>query len=431
MAASLLAVKEQGVRFTGLWRHPDFLKLWAGQTISAFGWVSLPVVAILALEATPLQVTLLSLADLAPGLLIGLFAGVWVDRLRRRPILIVTDVGRALLLGTVPVAALLGRLHIEQLYLVALLVSMLRVFFDVAYRAYLPALLERGDLLEGNSKLQASGSVAEFTVSSLSGVLVQTLTAPIAILADAVSFLVSAFFIAIIRKPEAALAPAEDEQNTWREMTEGLRLLARDRLLRVVAVTTGLFNLFRAMVGVVIMLYVLRELGLLPVIVWPLFAFGGISAFFAAALAGRITRRLGVGRTLIGGLCVSGTATFFIPLAGGPLALIVVLLVGQQLLGDGAATIYEINLVSLVQSITPDRFQGRVNGSIRLMEWGAMLAGTFIGGVLGQAAGLRPVLLVAASGWLLSGVWLLFSPVRRLRELPSAAEKVGAAALGR
>jgi|SRR5579859_4375017 len=410
------------MRLTGLWRHPDFRKLWAGQTISAFGSLvsrfALPVTAILVLGATPLQITLLSAAELAPGLLVSFFVGAWVDRLRRRPILIAADLGRAVLLGAIPVAALLGILRIEQLYLVALLVSVLTVFFDVAYRSYLPTLVRREELLEGNSKLQASNSVAEVAGFGLAGVLVQALTAPVAILTDALSFLVSAFSVALIRKREPPSAATGEQANAWREIGQGIRLLLSNPILRAIAGTSGTFNLFRNMFGVVIMLYFLRELHLQPVILGPLFAIGGVSAFLGAVLAERLTRRWGLGHTLIGALLVDGFLSLLIPLAGGPLLLVLVLLATPQLFGDGAATIYEINQISLVQAMTPDRWQGRINGTLRFIEWAAMLLGLLVGGVLGQTIGLRATLFVAAVGGLLSALWLLFSPARRLREYP-------------
>jgi MFS family permease len=421
------------MRFTGLWRHPDFLKLWAGQTVSVFGSListfALPVTAILLLQATPLQITLLSAAEYAPGLLVSFFAGAWVDRLRRRPILIAADLGRAVLLGSIPVAALLGALRIEQLYLVALLVSVLAVFFDVAYRSYLPSLVRREDLLEGNSKLQASASVAEVAGFGLAGVLVQALTAPVAILFDALSFLASAGSVAIIRKAEPTPTPAEARPNAWREIGLGIRALLCNPILRASAGASGTFNLFRNMIGVVIMLFFLRELRLPPIILGPLFALGGISAFLGALLAERLTRRWGVGRTLLGGLLLSGLATLLVPLAGGPLLLALGLLAASQLLGDGAATIYEINQISLVQAMTPDRLQGRINASNRFIEWAAMLLGLLVGGVLGQTIGLRLTLFVAAAGGLLSGVWLLFSPARRLRSYPAPAEEPASAAV--
>lgn len=419
------------MRFTGLWRHPDFMKLWAGQTISVFGSLittfALPVLAILMLKATPLQITLLSAAEYAPGLLVSFFAGAWVDRLRRRPILIAADLGRAVLLATIPAAALLGILRIEQLYVVALLVSMLAVFFDVAHRSYLPSLVTREELLEGNSKLGASASVAEVAGFGLGGVLVQALTAPMTILVDALSFLVSAGSLAIIRQKEPAPAPSDKQPNAWREIIQGIRLLVSNPILRASAGASGTFNLFRNMVGVVIMLFFLRELNLQPIVLGPLAALGGVSAFVGALLAERLTQRWGLGRALLGSLLFTSLTTFLVPLAGGPLPLVLGLLAASQLLGDGAATIYEINQLSLIQAVTPDRLQGRINASNRFIEWAAMLVGLLIGGVLGQTIGLRPTLVVAAAGETMAWLWLLFSPVRRLRGYPTPAEAPEAA----
>jgi predicted MFS family arabinose efflux permease len=405
----------------GLWSQPDFLKLWAGQTISAFGSMvsafALPVTAILLLKATPLHITLLGAAEIAPGLLVSLFAGAWVDRLRRRPVLIIADVGRALLLGSIPAAALLGVLRIELLYVVALLVSVCAVFFDVAYLSYLPSLVRRRNLLEGNSRLQASASAAEVAGFGLGGALVQALTAPIAILVDAVSFLVSAFSVAIIRRPEPAPAQSEWHHGVTRDIGLGIRLVLQEPTLLAGLGASATFNMFRSMVGVVIMLYMIRRLDLSPLILGQLFALGGISAFLGAVVAGPVTRRWGVGPTMLGSLALSGLATFLVPLAGGPLAAVLVALAASQLLGDGASTIYEINQVTLVQSMAAFAMQGRLNASKRFADWAARLLGLLAGGLMGQAVGLRPTLFVAAAGGLLSALWLLFSPVRRLRVL--------------
>ena len=407
----------------GLWSHPDFLKLWSGQTISIFGAMvtkfALPVTAILLLKATPLQIMLLGAAEYAPGLLVSFFAGAWVDRMRRRPILITADLGRAVLLGSIPAAALLWTLHIEQLYLVALLAGVLAVFFDVASLSYLPSLVRREELLEGNGKLQASASVAEVAGFGVGGVLVQALTAPVAILIDAVSFLISALSVAIIHRSEPLPSSWEKRPKVWPEIGKGIRLLLRNPVLRASAGASGTFNLFRNMVGVVIMLYFIRVVSLQPVILGPLFACGGMSAFVGALLAEPLTRRWGIGRTLLGSLVLSGLATLLIPLAGGPLPLVLGLLAASQLLGDGTSTIYEINQISLIQAMTPEGVQGRINASKRFVDWSAMLLGLLAGGLLGQTIGLRLTLFAAAAGGLLSVLWLLFSPARRLREYPT------------
>ena len=410
-------------RFTGLWRHHDFLKLWAGQTISLFGTLvgnlSLTFVAIIFLNATPIQVALLNAAKLAPGLVVGLFAGVWVDRLRRRPVMIVMDIGRAATLGMIPVLAAVHHLTIGLLYAIVLIVSVLTVFFDVAYRSYLPSLVRREELMEGNSKLTASASVSEFSGFGVAGVLVQLLSAPGAIAIDAVSFLVSALSLATIRHEEPRTISSAEQQGTWREIGEGLRLVRDNPLFRTLAGVTGTWYFFRSIIGAMIMLFITRELGVSPALQGVIYSIGGVSSFFGAVLAERVTRRWGIGPTMLWMLLLTVVSSILIPLASGPLAVIVILLVLPQIFGDGAATLYEIDQVSLLQASTPDRLLGRMNASIRFIEWSTMLVGLLVGGVLGEAIGLRPALFCAVGGQLLAPLWLALSPVRALREHPA------------
>jgi Na+/melibiose symporter-like transporter len=348
---------------------------------------------------------------------------VWVDRLRRRPLLIWADAGRALTLGSIPVAALLGALHIEQLYVVALLVSVLSVVFDVAYRSFLPSLISRAELMEGNSKLQASAAAAEAAGFGVAGVLVQALSAPLAILVDAASFVVSACSLALIRTAERGPSPtdatAEAGAEVWRELGEGLQLLLSNPLQRTIVATTGIFHLFQDLFGVVVMLFFVRELHLPVALMGPLFAIGGVSALYGATVAERAVRAFGLGRTMVGSLVVSIGAALCIPLAGGGPWLVVGLLAVQQVLGDAPLTVYEISQVSLLQATTPQRLQGRVNAGIHVVEGGAAVAGLLIGGVLGQTIGLRPTLLVGCAGMLLAAGRLAFSPVRTLRAYPA------------
>ena len=420
-----------GARFTGLWRHADFLKLWAGQTVSLFGSLitrfALPLVAVLTLEATPFQVAAISALEVAPGLLVGLFAGVWVDRLRRRPILIATDLARALLLGSVPLAALLGRLRIEHLYVVAFGTSLLSLFFEVAYRSYLPTLVRREELVEGNSKLQASGSVAEVAGFGLAGLLVQLLTAPMAIMVDALTFVVSAVSLLLIRRaepPPSGEEHAEAGQGVWREIGQGLATLWRMPAVRAIAGATATDLFFIHIFVAVLFLFFVRELRLPPALMGALFAIGGVSALIGALFAERVTRRFGLGRTMLGTLVLNRLATFFIPLAGGPLPLASALVAAEQT-SDGIATIYQINQTSLLQTIVPDRLQGRVNASLHVLEQSAMLLGLLVGGFLGQAIGLRPTLFVGISGALLAVLWLYFSPIRAMRDFPTLPSEQG------
>src|SRR5262249_17922624 len=298
--------------------------------------------AILFLAATPAQLGLLRVADLLPKFLAGLIAGGWVDRLRRRPIMIAADLGRALLLGTIPAAALLHRLRIEQLYAVTFLTGLLTLFFDIANRSYLPTLIRREELVEGNSKLTASASVAEFGAFSLAGWLVQWLTGPIAVLVDAVSFLFSALFLGMIRAPEPPPLPNAERQGMKEEVVEGLRVVLRDRILLALAVTTLILSLSGGMIGTGIVAFITRTLGFKPGILGMIWAVGGVTSMLGAMAAGPLGRRLGTGPAMAFGLFFSGLGTLLVPLARGATLLSGALLVGNQMITDPAHTVYEI-----------------------------------------------------------------------------------------
>ncbi|MBI4497088.1 MAG: MFS transporter [Chloroflexi bacterium] len=411
-----------------MWRNPDFVKLWAGQTISHFGSLvsgtALPFTAILVLGAAPLQLAFLSAADLIAGLLVGLVAGVWVDRLRRRPILIGADMGRAVLLASVPAAAFVGLLRMEHLYVVAFLTGVLTICFDVAYLSYLPALVRREDLVEANSTLSASAAVAEVGALGSAGWLVQWFTAPIAVLLDALSFVCSALLVGWIRAPEPA--PAGQRQNLRREIAEGLGVLWRNPLLRALAGSIVTLECSSRMVGTVILLFASRELGFGPGFLGMVFAVGGISSLMGALLAGRAADRFGIGPVMVAGLVGTGLGVLFVPLAHGATVLAALLLVANQLVTDPAWTIYEINQVSLRQAIIPHGLLGRVNASIRFLGLGAMLLGALLGGVLGETVGLRATLVVGAAGMCLAAAWLALSPVRTLKVPPGAVERAPA-----
>jgi len=404
-------------KLTGLWCHPDFLRLWSGQTISVFGSMiggtAMDFTAILFLGATPLQLGVLNAMKIVPALLAGLFAGAWVDRLHRRPLLIGADIGRALVLSSLPLAALLGALHIAQLYVVALLVSILTVFFDVAYQAYLPMLVGKPDLVEGNSKLSASAAVAEFGGFSVAGGLVQALTAPMAILIDAASFVVSAVTLGMIRTREAAIIPA-GESDLYNEIGEGLKTVWCHPLLRASAAVELLHNLGNGVFAALVVLYMSRGLGFNPAVLTPIWAVGGVSSFFGAALAPRVSMRWGAGWVMALGLGVAGLSSLFIPLASGATLLSAAFLAIAQL-GDGFFTVYQINVVSLWQSITHARLLGRVNATMKFIALAATLAGSLLGGLLGQTLGVRATLAGAVACTLLAAVVLGLSPMRKFK----------------
>lgn len=409
------------MRFSGLWQHPDFMRLWMGQTVSVFGsmigGLALQFVAILTLQATPLQVATLGILSLIPGFAVGLLAGVWVDRLPRKPLLIACDIGRFVVLVSVPVAALLGGLSMPLLYAVAFLSGVLGTFFDVAYHAYLPSLVRSDQLLEGNSKLSASASVAEAGGFGIAGWLVQWLTAPIAVLVDAVSFLFSALSLATIRKPEAISRHSQSEGNIWLEARAGLATLWNQPVVRALVGSSTLLALFGRIFGSMIILFITRELGLAPGLQGMIFAIGGLSSLLGALVAGPLTRHFGLGPTLVISMVLISLGMLAPALAVGAGLVAIVLLVINQLLTDPAWTLHNITELTLRQSLIPAEVLGRVNGSVRFLEFGANLLGMLLGGVLGEVLGARTTLMIGACGGLVSAVWLWASPVWRYRQV--------------
>ena len=408
-------------RLRGLWSNPDFVKLWSGQTISELGSritrEGIPLTAVLTLHAGTVQMGFLTALGGAAVLVFGLIAGVWVDRLRRRPILIAADLGRAAILASVPAAAVAGVLSMGQLYAVAALAGILTVFFDVAYQSYLPALVARDQILEGNSKLALSSSIAEIAGPGLTGVLVQLITAPIAILFDAVSFLFSALMVLLIRKPEPPPVRREPE-HLVAETLAGLRFIFGDPSLRPLALRSATMFLSMGFLGPLYVLYAIQILHLRPAVLGVVIALGGVGAMVGSVLAPRLVRRFGLGATFVGSSLVQGLTTLLIPLAGTPgtvPAFAVACLMVPQLFGDMAFMIYFINELTLRQQVAPEHVLGRVNAGMQLLARGIWPLGALIGGSLAAAIGVRPTLTIAAAGVILSTFWLVASPLRRLR----------------
>jgi predicted MFS family arabinose efflux permease len=407
----------------GLWANADFRKLWLGRTISEIGSritrEGLPLTAVLVLAATPLQMGVLAAMGAVPVLLVGLFAGVWVDRRRRRPILIAADVGRAALLLTIPLAAWRGWLHMGQLLVVAALTGVLTVFFNVADQSFLPVLVSRAHLIEGNSKLEASGGVAEIAGPPLAGVLVQTITAPMAILLDAVSFLVSAATVVAIRTPEPPPAPVEPHSHVGQEIRQGLRVLLGQPILRALAITGSIGSFFGGFYATLYTLYVVRVVGASPAVLGLLVAAGGVGCLAGAALAGPVVQRYRLGPAMVAAAAVSAAAGFTAPLAGGrPLAIAVSLLLGGQFFNDAASQLFSIQAVSLRQTITPDSLLGRINASMHVLEGGVHPFGILVGGALASVISIQHTFFLAALGGVLGALWVVYSPIRHLRAAP-------------
>jgi MFS family permease len=405
-----------------LLRHRDFLLLWAAQTTSMFGsfvgGTAVQFTAVLVLKASPAEMALLALAQVVPGFLAGLLAGVVVDRLPRRRLMMAADAGRALLLLSIPLATALGGLSLAWLAAVAFLTGVLTVFFDVAYESFLPGLVGRAAVLEGNSKLAASAATSEVLGFGAAGWLVQWLTAPFAVLVDAFSFLASALFLGRIRTVEPRRERDVDPVGLRAEFLEGLGVIWRQPALRVLAVIHVLRSLFGQLFGTLYLLFVTRDLGLQPGVLGLIFAVGGVTSLFGAGLAAPLANRFGVPGAIGVSLLLAGVGTIFIPLAGGGAGLVIALLVANQVVTDPFETAFSVNELSLRQSVAEDRVLGRVSGSVRFLSFASMLLGTGLAAVLGERAGLRNALFVGAGGQVLAAlVWILAAA--RARKSPS------------
>lgn len=404
---------------------PEFLKLWAAETVSVFGFqisgLALPLTAALTLRATPAQMGVLNALDTLPFLLFGLFAGALVDRIRRRPLMVRVDLVRAALLAVVPLAALLGVLHMEVLYVVAFLVGVATLLFDVAYQSFLPSVVRRDQLTDGNAKLETSRALSGILGPGLAGGLVQLVTAPIAIFVNALTFLLSAAFLGMMRVQEAPPAPS-DTPNVWREIGEGVRVVTHNPMLRAIAACTSISNFFSAAAGAVFVLYATRTLSLNPALLGTVLGVGGAGALIGALLAARLPERFGVGRVLVVSAGLFPLSAVLVPLARPGLSAVLLLAAAQ--FGTGLAVlVYNVAQVSLRQAITPRRLLGRMNATMRFFVWGTMPLGALLGGALGGLLDLRVTLVLAALGQALAVLPVLLSPVRGLRAIPDLADE--------
>jgi MFS family permease len=405
-----------------LWRHPDFRTLWIGATISDFGSaitsLALPLTAVLILQASPAQMGFLGAAGTLPALLFSLLAGVWVDRVRRRPLLIGADLGRAVLIGAIPLIAMFGILRIEYLYLVSFLAGSLTLVFDIASTSWLPQIVSRERLVEGNSKLALSGSVASIAGPGLAGSLIQLLTAPLAMLVDAASFLGSALCLSLIRPHEETAARSGPHASVWHEIGEGLQWIVKTTSLRAMTISSGLGSLAISMQQTVFILFVSRELRLAPTYLGIVVASGGIASVLGAFFADQVAKQLGPGPAIICGTTLGCLSQAVIPLTHGPVLIQMVLLICAQCIRGIGTPIYSINQLSVRQMLTPDWVLGRVNASRRFIVFGISPIGALIGGALGELIGLRLTLVAATAVMLCALLWLISSPLRTLSEPP-------------
>jgi MFS family permease len=411
-----------------LWRNRDFALLWSAQSVSMVGsevsGLALPLVAILVLHASTFAVAALGVVEFLPFVLLTLPAGVWVDRLRRRPILIAADVGRAVVLGSVPLTYAFGGLTLVQLYAVGFLTGVFTVFFDVSYQSYLPALVDKEHVIEGNAKLELSRAGSQVAGPTLAGALVSALTASYAVAVDAFSFVVSALCLMRIRKPEPEPVVFEDRQPMRAEIATGLRYTWRHPLLRPLILQIGMGNFFNASISSILLVFAVRDLHLTATTIGIAFSVGNAGLLLGATIARRLAAALGIGPTLICGAVATGVA--WLLLAVAPRHAAIPLLALAQFVWSLGAVLYFVNGISLIQTITPDRLLGRVNASRRFAVWGVIPFGSLLGGALGTALGLRTAIWIGATGAALSSIPLLVSPMRHVRRTEDAEKMVRA-----
>ena len=411
----------------GVWRSPAYVRLWSASVISGLGsaitTLALPLLAAITLNATPFQMGLLVAAESAPILLFGLVTGVWVDRRAKRPVMVAADIGRAALLLLVPLTAWLGVLRIELLLAIAFLVGTLSVVFEIASQSYLPVILPTDELTAGNARLHTGWGIAEVGGPGLAGWLTQVFSAPIAILVDGVSYLVSAAFLVGIRVPEAARTTEDGlRPHFWHELLEGVRLVAGSPILRATAAATGIWNLFDGARWAVLVLFLTRTLELEAGTVGVIFTAGAAGFLLGSLLPERAARRIGLGRAILLGIVLAVPSELLTSLAAGPPATAAAIAGAGFFLTGLTIPIYDVNQFSLRQAVTPLRLQGRVSATMRTLIRGLVPVGALLGGILAERIGLRGVMIVSALGGPLAFLAIWFSPVRTLLAPPERIE---------
>jgi MFS family permease len=405
----------------------DFRRLWFGQTISVFGdqitQLGIPLVAVLTLGADATEMGTLTAAGLLPHLLFSLPAGVWLDRVRaRRRLMIAADVGRAALIASIPVAAALGSLSMPQLYVVGFLTGSLAVVFDLSWNTLFVAVTQRDRYVEAMALLNGSRSLASVGGPTIGGLLVQVLGAPLAMLADALSFLGSVVFLRRIESPEP---PIEPEEGPIRErLLAGLAFVIRDPIMRPTLLSVATINLFTFASSALFILYATITLGVSPGALGLALGMGGVGAVLGAIVASRIGRRIGLGPAYALGCLIFPVSLLLIPLAGPDMSmpLILALIFGSEFGAGIGVMILDINVGAIIYARTPDRIRGRAGGAFRFVNYGVRPVGALLGGLLGGAIGVREGIAVATIAAIGGVLFLIGSPVLRLRDLPEVSE---------
>ena len=405
-----------------LLRQQLFRRYWVGQTISLFGdqvtLIALPLTAVLILDAGPAQMGYLVAAELAPNLLFSLHAGAWIDRRgRRREAMIATDLGRAALIATVPIAYAADALSMEHLYVVAFLTGTLTVVFSVASASLFTTLVRRDEYVEASSLLYGSRAFSFVAGPTVGGAIVQVFKAPVALVIDAVSYVLSAAFLASIRPREAETDEAEGGH-----VLAGLRYIRRTPVILAALCATATINFFNFMFWALFVLYVTRTLGVSPGALGILLGAAAVGGLIGAVIAGRVSRRIGIGPAFVFGCVLFTVPLVLVPLADGPHRVVLAMLFTAEFLSGLGVMILDIAAGSIFAAQIPEQLRARVSGAYGFVNNGIRPLGALAGGALGAWIGLRPTLWIATLGALLGVLWLLPSPLPRLKELPEAPE---------
>jgi MFS family permease len=405
-----------------LWQRRDFMLLWSGQTVSEVGsavtQLALPLLAVITLDASTLEVGLLTACTNVAFLLVALPAGAWVDRWRRKPVLVWGDLGRVVLLGSIPLAQVLGVLQLAELYVVAVLTGVLTVFFDVAYQSYVPVLVKSDELVDANGKIGASQAFGQVAGPSIAGVLIGTIGAAYAIVVDAASFLVSGSLTSAIRRREDQPAPRPTGRRLRDDIKDGLFFVVQHPILKRIVGCTGTSNFFSSAFLAVEAVFLVRVLDASPAIIGAVFSIGSIGGLIGGALAGRIAKRVGSARVIWLSIAVTGPFQFLAAIAvpGWGVTLLAISVFALSI----GSVVYNSAQVSYRQAICPPALLGRMNASVRFIVWGTMPLGGLAGGIAGALIGVRTTVFLTAIGQTSAALWLTFSPLFGMRDVPTA-----------
>ncbi|OPD56276.1 MFS transporter [Bacillus anthracis] len=401
-------------------RNNNFSKLWIGETVSMLGsqisTLAIPLTAVLFLNASAKEMGIMQMMATLPFFMFSLFIGVLVDNMKRKPLLILANIGSFLLLASIPLLYWSSLLTITILFMIQFLIACMTVLFELTYLSYLPTLVERENITECNSKLEGSRAVSQIAGPSIGGVLVQFFSAPFAIILDAFSYIISTIFLLLIDKKEEQ-SQKKEKVRVFFQIKEGLIILVKNPILCSLSISTALLNFFGSAFSSLYVIYTVKSLSLNASLLGIIIGIGSIGALLGASIATKLNKILGLGNTIIVSCLISGFGVMLVPLTSTNIMITVPILILSQLLIGLGGTMYFISQVSLRQATTPDHLMGRVNASNRFISRGFMPIGALLGGVLGGIIGVKLTLILVSIGALSPAVWTMFTPVRTIKDL--------------